>query len=183
MDKVELTETITATSDSSEKRDSKSIFVTVEKKSSEINISSTPSFNDDSKTNATLSKSLSAARDFVTEILSVEDDPTQSPWTFRMWFIGIGVSLFAGLVDNLSLRGIGYTNFNIPKGHYNHQFLQTPIYSYSVGVPGCLDLCNREDDGDSLAEQGKDRKAPQSRSCKPFSTHSVIADLISLRQL
>jgi hypothetical protein len=36
------------------------------------------------------------ARDFVTEILLVEDDPTQNPWTFRMWFIGIGMSVFAG---------------------------------------------------------------------------------------
>lgn len=38
------------------------------------------------------------ARDFVTEILLVEDDPTQNPWTFRMWFIGIGISVFAGWV-------------------------------------------------------------------------------------
>jgi hypothetical protein len=39
---------------------------------------------------------LTTARDFVTEILLVEDDPTQNPWTFRMWFIGIGMSVFAG---------------------------------------------------------------------------------------
>jgi hypothetical protein len=36
------------------------------------------------------------ARDLVTEILMVEDDPTVNPWTFRMWFIGIGMSVFAG---------------------------------------------------------------------------------------
>lgn len=36
------------------------------------------------------------ARDLVTEILLVEDDPTLNPWTFRMWFIGIGMSVFAG---------------------------------------------------------------------------------------
>jgi hypothetical protein len=35
------------------------------------------------------------ARDLVTEILLVEDDPTQNPWTFRMWFLGIGISVFA----------------------------------------------------------------------------------------
>jgi hypothetical protein len=35
------------------------------------------------------------ARDIVTEILAVEDDPSQNPWTFRMWFIGIGISIFA----------------------------------------------------------------------------------------
>jgi hypothetical protein len=35
------------------------------------------------------------ARDLVAEILLVEDDPTVNPWTFRMWFIGIGISVFA----------------------------------------------------------------------------------------
>jgi hypothetical protein len=35
------------------------------------------------------------ARDLVAEILLVEDDPTLNPWTFRMWFIGIGISVFA----------------------------------------------------------------------------------------
>jgi hypothetical protein len=24
----------------------------------------------------------------VTRVLSVEDDPTENPWTFRMWFLG-----------------------------------------------------------------------------------------------
>jgi hypothetical protein len=38
----------------------------------------------------------STARELVTEILRVEDDPTVNPWTFRMWFIGIGMSVFAG---------------------------------------------------------------------------------------
>lgn len=28
------------------------------------------------------------AHDLVTEVLRVQDDPTQSPWTFRMWFLG-----------------------------------------------------------------------------------------------
>jgi hypothetical protein len=35
-------------------------------------------------------------RDLVTEVLSLEDDPTLNPWTFRMWFIGIGISIFGG---------------------------------------------------------------------------------------
>jgi hypothetical protein len=38
----------------------------------------------------------STALDLVTEILEVKDDPTQNPWTFRLWFIGIGMSVFAG---------------------------------------------------------------------------------------
>ncbi|KAF2664769.1 OPT superfamily oligopeptide transporter [Microthyrium microscopicum] len=42
------------------------------------------------------------ARDLVTEVLSVEDDPTLSPWTFRMWFVGVGVSVFAGTITTIN---------------------------------------------------------------------------------
>jgi hypothetical protein len=41
---------------------------------------------------------LKSARDLVTEVLLVEDDPTVNPWTFRMWFIGLGLSVFGGYV-------------------------------------------------------------------------------------
>jgi hypothetical protein len=40
----------------------------------------------------------SSARDLVTEVLLVEDDPTLNPWTFRTFFVGIGVSIFAAYV-------------------------------------------------------------------------------------
>jgi hypothetical protein len=36
------------------------------------------------------------ARELVTEILLVEDDPSLNPYTFRMWFLGVGISVFAG---------------------------------------------------------------------------------------
>jgi hypothetical protein len=35
------------------------------------------------------------ARDLVTEVLSLRDDPSANPWTFRTWFVGIGLSVFA----------------------------------------------------------------------------------------
>jgi hypothetical protein len=41
-------------------------------------------------------KNVDSARDLVTEVLAVEDDPSVNPWTFRMWFIGISMSVFAG---------------------------------------------------------------------------------------
>jgi hypothetical protein len=41
-------------------------------------------------------KTIRDARDLVTQVLVVEDDPSLSPWTFRMWFLGIGMSIFAG---------------------------------------------------------------------------------------
>jgi hypothetical protein len=37
-----------------------------------------------------------SARELVAQILTLEDDPSLNPWTFRMWFIGIGMSVFAG---------------------------------------------------------------------------------------
>jgi hypothetical protein len=41
-------------------------------------------------------KEVRSARDLVTEVLAVEDDPSVNPWTFRMWFIGLSMSVFAG---------------------------------------------------------------------------------------
>ena len=40
----------------------------------------------------------SSAEDLVREVLSLEDDPTLNPWTFRMWFIGISISVFSSYV-------------------------------------------------------------------------------------
>jgi hypothetical protein len=37
----------------------------------------------------------STARDLVAQVLSLEDDISMNPWTFRMWFLGICLSLFA----------------------------------------------------------------------------------------
>lgn len=36
------------------------------------------------------------AKDLVTEVLKVEDDPTINPWTFRVFFLGLGLSTFGG---------------------------------------------------------------------------------------
>jgi hypothetical protein len=37
----------------------------------------------------------SSPEDIVKEVLSLADDPTLNPWTFRMWFIGTCLSVFA----------------------------------------------------------------------------------------
>jgi hypothetical protein len=37
-------------------------------------------------------------RDIVTHVISVEDDPSLNPWTFRSFFIGIGLSVFGGVL-------------------------------------------------------------------------------------
>ncbi len=44
-------------------------------------------------------------RDIVTQIISVHDDPSLNPWTFRSFFIGIGLSVFGGILgERQSLR-------------------------------------------------------------------------------
>ena len=37
---------------------------------------------------------LTDAKDIVTHVLHVEDDPNLNPWTFRMWFLGMRSCLF-----------------------------------------------------------------------------------------
>lgn len=44
---------------------------------------------------------LSDARDLVSRIISVEDDPSLSPWTFRMAVIGLGLSGFGGVLAEI----------------------------------------------------------------------------------
>ncbi|KAH7927126.1 OPT superfamily oligopeptide transporter [Leucogyrophana mollusca] len=40
-------------------------------------------------------------RDIVTHVISVEDDPSLNPWTFRAFFIGIGLSAFGGVLAQI----------------------------------------------------------------------------------
>ncbi|MCJ1312805.1 hypothetical protein MMC25_006481 [Agyrium rufum] len=44
---------------------------------------------------------ITSAKDLVTNILHVDDDPTLNPWTFRMWFLGLGLSLFGSTLSTI----------------------------------------------------------------------------------
>jgi len=44
---------------------------------------------------------LSDERDIATHVISVDDDPSLNPWTFRAFFIGIGLSAFGGVLGEL----------------------------------------------------------------------------------
>lgn len=44
---------------------------------------------------------LSNERDIATHIISVDDDSTLNPWTFRAMFIGLGLSTFGGVLGEL----------------------------------------------------------------------------------
>ena len=37
-------------------------------------------------------------RDIATHVVSISDDPSLNPWTFRAFFIGIGLSTFGGVL-------------------------------------------------------------------------------------
>lgn len=37
-------------------------------------------------------------RDIATHVISVSDDPSLNPWTFRAFIIGIGLSTFGGVL-------------------------------------------------------------------------------------
>ncbi|KAI4736201.1 OPT superfamily oligopeptide transporter [Aureobasidium sp. EXF-12298] len=46
-------------------------------------------------------KVVETAEDIVLQVLSVEDDPTLNPWTFRMFFLGLGLSIFASVLQEI----------------------------------------------------------------------------------
>ncbi|KAG9691583.1 OPT superfamily oligopeptide transporter, partial [Aureobasidium melanogenum] len=46
-------------------------------------------------------KVVETAEDLVNQVLSVEDDPTLNPWTFRMFFLGLGLSIFASVLQEI----------------------------------------------------------------------------------
>ncbi|KAI9844590.1 MAG: hypothetical protein M1838_002114 [Thelocarpon superellum] len=44
---------------------------------------------------------LETARDIATHVLDVTDDPTRNPWTFRLWFLGIGLGSFGSVLATI----------------------------------------------------------------------------------
>ncbi|KAG2353183.1 OPT oligopeptide transporter protein-domain-containing protein [Suillus spraguei] len=44
---------------------------------------------------------LSNERDIATHVISVDDDPSLNPWTFRAFFIGLGLSTFGGVLAEI----------------------------------------------------------------------------------
>ncbi len=54
--------------------------------------------SDVESTTGTETTVLQNERDIVTHVISVHDDPSLNPWTFRSFFIGIGLSAFGGVL-------------------------------------------------------------------------------------
>ncbi|KAG1829215.1 OPT oligopeptide transporter protein-domain-containing protein [Suillus subalutaceus] len=49
---------------------------------------------------------LSNERDIATHVISVDDDPSLNPWTFRAFFIGLGLSTFGGVLVSLMFLAV-----------------------------------------------------------------------------
>ena len=39
--------------------------------------------------------------DYAVRLISLEDDPTLPIWTFRMWFLSLGLSCFAAILSQI----------------------------------------------------------------------------------
>jgi hypothetical protein len=44
---------------------------------------------------------LADERDIATHVVTIQDDPFANPWTFRAFFIGIGLSAFGGVLAEI----------------------------------------------------------------------------------
>ncbi|RDW59135.1 hypothetical protein BP5796_12059 [Coleophoma crateriformis] len=44
---------------------------------------------------------LDTAADIVTQVIDLDDDPSMNPWTFRMFFIGLGLSCFGAVLGEI----------------------------------------------------------------------------------
>ena len=56
-------------------------------KTVDVNVDATPAYDVESG-ESDQPLHVSTAKDLVTNILHVDDDPSLNPWTFRMWFLG-----------------------------------------------------------------------------------------------
>lgn len=56
----------------------------------------------ESTTSSDVTGVLKNERDLVTHVISLDDDPSLSPWTFRSLFIGIGLSAFGGVLGKFT---------------------------------------------------------------------------------
>lgn len=52
----------------------------------------------ESTTETDVTDVLQNERDIVTHVISIHDDPSLNPWTFRSFFIGLGLSAFGGIL-------------------------------------------------------------------------------------
>ncbi|KAF2673865.1 OPT superfamily oligopeptide transporter [Microthyrium microscopicum] len=62
---------------------------------------SAPVYGSDSDLSEHFNQPPQTARDLATEVIHAKDDPTLSPWTFRTWFIGMGLSIFGGVLGTI----------------------------------------------------------------------------------
>jgi hypothetical protein len=70
-------------------------FLDLEKNVDVIDVAAESSLDEDEE--EVHKKPVETARDIVTSIITAEDDPSLSPWTFRTWFLGAVGRFFRSL--------------------------------------------------------------------------------------
>lgn len=68
-------------------------------------------------------KVLETAEDFATALVSLEDDPTLPVHTFRMWFSGVGLSVFGAVL------GMLFVSFDFFLGQFSLSLSMSPSNS------------------------------------------------------
>ncbi|KAK3654286.1 hypothetical protein LTR22_010762 [Elasticomyces elasticus] len=62
---------------------------------------SPPDYEDGGDGFAKVTEPVETAKDFITQVLHVDDDASLNPYTFRMFFLGIGLSIFGSVLQEI----------------------------------------------------------------------------------
>jgi len=88
---------------------------------------------------------LHSEREIATHVISVDDDPSLNPWTFRAFFLGLGLSAFGGSLGTfLSLFFVLLIEqnsrdllFQTGKLHHDLHSIPYPHFVISSKLSGC----------------------------------------------
>ncbi|KIW33917.1 OPT family small oligopeptide transporter [Cladophialophora immunda] len=73
----------------------------IDVKSVDILQESLPAYDPDNDGVAHIKEPVTTAEDLVTQVIHVQDDPSLNPWTFRVAFLGCGLSIFGAVLQEI----------------------------------------------------------------------------------
>jgi len=76
-------------------------FIDVKEGSSASTGENPPDYNNESGDEFANVTQAETAKDLVTQVIHVDDDPTQNPYTFRLFFLGTGLSIFGAVLAEI----------------------------------------------------------------------------------
>lgn len=83
---------------------------------------------------------LDTAQDIVTTVIDLDDDPSLSPWTFRMFFIGMGLSCFGAVLEEIYNFKPQVVYISISKSKSLPRDMRCVLMALT-SVPHCHRLC------------------------------------------